>query len=79
MTPANPSRSIAALILIAISFLSSATLAKPNVVFIIVDDLNDMPYQPDGDTRGPTPNIDRLKARGVTYTNAATRVALCRP
>ena len=79
MTAANPARSLAALILIAISFLSSVTLAKPNVVFIIVDDLNDMPYQPDGKPLVPTPNIDRLKAQGVTFNNAHTNDPLCAP
>ena len=52
---------------------------KPNVVFIIVDDLNDMPYQPDGKPIVPTPNIDRLKAQGVTFTNAHTNDPLCAP
>lgn len=52
---------------------------KPNVVFIIVDDLNDMPYQPEGKPIVPTPNIDRLKAQGVTFTNAHTNDPLCAP
>lgn len=52
---------------------------KPNVVFIIVDDLNDMPLQPDGKPLVPTPNIDRLKAQGVTFTNAHTNDPLCAP
>ena len=52
---------------------------KPNVVFIIVDDLNDMPFQPGGKPLVPTPNIDRLKAQGVTFTNAHTNDPLCAP
>ncbi|QXD22628.1 sulfatase-like hydrolase/transferase [Opitutia bacterium ISCC 51] len=52
---------------------------KPNVVFIIVDDLNDMPLQPDGKPLVPTPNIDRLKAQGVAFTNAHTNDPLCAP
>ncbi|MCB1121682.1 MAG: sulfatase, partial [Verrucomicrobiae bacterium] len=53
--------------------------SQPNVVFIIVDDLNDLPYQPDGKPLVPTPHIDRLKARGVTFTNAHTNDPLCAP
>ena len=52
---------------------------RPNVVFIIVDDLNDMPLQPSGKPLVPTPNIDRLKAQGVTFTNAHTNDPLCAP
>jgi arylsulfatase A-like enzyme len=52
---------------------------KSNVIFIIVDDLNDMPLHPGGKPLVPTPNIDRLKARGVTFTNAHTNDPLCAP
>jgi arylsulfatase A-like enzyme len=60
-------------------FLNASAQANPNVVFIIVDDLNDMPYQPDGKPLVPTPNIDRLKAQGVTFANAHTNDPLCAP
>ena len=46
-------------------FYARSFAQKPNVVFIIVDDLNDMPLQPSGKPLVPTPNIDRLKERGV--------------
>ena len=52
---------------------------RPNVVFIIVDDLNDMPYRPEGKPLVPTPNIDRLKERGVTFSNAHNNDPLCAP
>lgn len=54
-------------------------VAKPNIVFIIVDDLNDMVYQPDGKPLVPTPNLDRLKEQGVTFTNAHNNDPLCAP
>ena len=63
----------------SVGLLSVSAQAKPNIVFIIVDDLNDMPYQPDGKPMVPTPNIDRLKAQGVTFTNAHTNDPLCAP
>ena len=67
--------------IVFISIFASVCLAdrRPNVVFIIVDDLNDMPYQPDGKPLVPTPHIDRLKAQGVTFTNAHTNDPLCAP
>lgn len=48
--------------------LSVGLFGKPNVVFIIVDDLNDMPLQATGKPLVPTPNIDRLSPK-VAYEN----------
>ena len=42
---------------------------RPNVLFMIVDDLNDMPLHPDGKPFVATPNFDRLAARGMSFTN----------
>jgi len=67
------------LLLVTYLGFAGAFAGKPNVVFIIVDDLNDMPLQPDGKPLVPTPNIDRLKAQGVTFTNAHTNDPLCAP
>ncbi len=67
-------------ILLYLAFCSACLAEKrPNVVFIIVDDLNDMPYQPDGKPLVPTPNIDRLKERGVTFINAHNNDPICAP
>ncbi len=68
---------VAAILFVGLQNVSAK--AKPNVIFIIVDDLNDMPYQPDGKPLVPTPNIDRLKDQGVTFTNAHTNDPLCAP
>lgn len=65
--------------ILSICLLVGSLSAQPNVVYIIVDDLNDLPYQPDGKPLVPTPNIDRLKAKGVTFTNAHTNDPLCAP
>lgn len=59
------------------SALSWAT--PPNVLFIIVDDLNDMPLHPEGKPLVPTPHIDRLAARGVSFTNAHCNDPICAP
>ena len=52
---------------------------RPNVVFIIVDDLNDLPLAPFGKPEIATPNIDRLARRGVSFTNAHTNDPICAP
>ncbi|MEM0897637.1 MAG: sulfatase [Verrucomicrobiota bacterium] len=59
--------------------LYAADTARPNVLFIIVDDLNDMPLDPIGKPDVPTPNFDRLAARGVSFTNAHCNDPLCAP
>jgi arylsulfatase A-like enzyme len=52
---------------------------RPNVLFIIVDDLNDMPLHPAGKPLVPTPNFDRLASRGVSFTNAHCNDPICAP
>ena len=52
---------------------------RPNVLFIIADDLNDMPLHPDGKPYVPTPNFDRLAALGVSFTNAHCNDPICAP
>ena len=47
-----------------------AKAAKPNVLFIAVDDLNDWVGVLGGHPQARTPNIDRLARRGVLFTNA---------
>ena len=52
---------------------------KPNVLFIAVDDLNDWTGHLAGHPQSKTPNIDRLVARGVTFTNAHCVAPACNP
>jgi len=50
-----------------------------NVVMIMIDDLNDWVRFLDGHPQVQTPNLDRLAARGVAFTNAHTAAPLCGP
>lgn len=51
--------------------MASSMSAKPNVLFIAIDDLaNDCPH---------TPHIDRLAASGVRFDRAYNQIPLCNP
>ena len=52
---------------------------KPNVLYIIMDDMCDWAHYLGGNNQVKTPNLDRLAARGVTFSNAYTAVPLCNP
>lgn len=56
------------------------TQANPrNVLFIICDDLNDWVLHPVGHPQVKTPNIDRLRARSVSFVAAHAAVPVCGP
>ena len=52
---------------------------QPNVVFIIVDDLNDYEGVFGGHPQVKTPNIDKLAKSGITFTNAHSNCPVCSP
>ncbi len=59
--------------------LSAADRQKPNVLFISVDDLNDWIGCLGGHPQAKTPNIDRLAASGMLFTNAHCAAPACNP
>lgn len=52
---------------------------KPNVLFIAVDDLNHWVGFLGRNAQTKTPNLDRLAARGVAFTQAHCAVPACNP
>ncbi len=58
---------------------TDAEAAKPNVLFIAIDDQNDWIGCLGGHPQVKTPNIDRLAARGTLFTNAHCQSPLCNP
>ncbi|MCY1720274.1 sulfatase [Prolixibacteraceae bacterium Z1-6] len=52
---------------------------KPNVVFIIVDDLNDYEGAFGGHPQAKTPNLDKLAKSAVTFTNGHSNCPVCSP
>lgn len=63
---------------LAISAQPAATTRRPNVLFIVVDDLNTR-IGCFGDTTVKTPSLDRLAQRGVRFTRAYCQFPLCNP
>lgn len=59
------------------AFAALAADPKPNVLFIAVDDLNDWVGPLGGHPQAQTPHMDRLAARGTTFTNAHCQTPLC--
>jgi len=52
---------------------------KPNVLFIVIDDLNDWIGCLGGHPDTKTPNIDKLANQGMLFTNAHCPAPLCNP
>lgn len=52
---------------------------RPNVLFILLDDMCDWAHYLGGNTQAVTPNLDRLAARGVAFTNAYAAVPFSNP
>lgn len=65
--------------LVADDLPQSGKVARPNILFIAVDDLNDWVGPLQGHPQVRTPHMDRLAARGVTFTNAHCQSPLCNP
>ena len=57
----------------------TAETVKPNVVMIIVDDMNDWIGAMGGHPDTKTPNMDRLAAEGTLFMNAHATAAICGP
>ena len=57
----------------------AAEVAKPNIVLIFVDDLGYGDLGCYGGKDIPTPNIDRLAARGVRFTDGYVTAPVCGP
>jgi arylsulfatase A-like enzyme len=52
---------------------------RPNVLFIAIDDLNDWVGCLGGHPQARTPNLDRLAASGILFTNAHCPAPACNP
>lgn len=58
---------------------AAPTIKKPNVLLIMIDDLNDWVGCLGGHPLARTPHIDALAKRGMLFTNAHCQAPLCNP
>jgi iduronate 2-sulfatase len=76
----NPVRFLVAFLsLAAASAVLAAGSARPNVLFIIADDLTLNALSCYGNSISRTPNIDRIAARGTRFTRAYCNATYCGP
>src|SRR5688500_14569929 len=69
---------VSALLVLLCCRSSAAEPKRPNVLFLVSDDLNKF-LGCYGDRTAKTPNIDRLAARGVRVERAYCQFPLCGP
>ena len=72
--------SLSFLLLVAVSIQAEAAEpAKPNVIFILADDLGGMDLGCYGNKHYETPNLDRMAKRGMRFTDAYAASSVCSP
>ena len=64
---------------VSASTLSADQVARPNVVIIYGDDVGFADVGINGSKKIPTPNIDRLAAEGINFTDGHCAAATCTP
>ena len=63
----------------ALAACETAAPPKPNILFILVDDLGWADIGVNGSSLYETPNIDRLAAEGMRFTNGYAACPVCSP
>jgi len=56
-----------------------AKASKPNIIFIVTDDMGPWGYGASGNSQAHTPNIDKLRRCGARLTNCYSPTAVCSP
>lgn len=68
------------IVLLSIFYVSNAwSESRPNILFIMVDDLGWKDLRCQGNDQMTTPNIDRLAADGARFTDAYSAAPVCSP
>jgi arylsulfatase A-like enzyme len=63
----------------AATITGNASGKKPNIILVMVDDLNDWVGAMNGHPQARTPNIDRLAQSGTLFSNAHAQAPVCGP
>jgi arylsulfatase A-like enzyme len=65
---------------LCLSFTAQAAVERPNVIFVLFDDLGySQPQCYDPQSALRTPNLDRLATQGMRFTDAHSASAVCTP
>ena len=69
------------LILLLLTFLACENSIEkpPNIVLIMMDDMNDYPEIFNGHPQAKTPNIKKLANSGISFLKAYTNNPICGP
>lgn len=65
--------------ILGVSSRSAGAPAKPNILFILIDDLGWMDLRCQGNENLRTPNIDRFAEQGMRFTDAYASAPVCSP
>ena len=65
--------------LLLLSGFHAASAERPNIVFILIDDLGWMDLRVQGNKAVHTPNIDKLAGEGMRFTDAYSAAPVCSP
>ena len=66
-------------LILSISIIAGYSQEKPNVLLVMVDDMNDWVGAFEGNQQAITPNIDKLAEKSTIFKNAYCSAALCNP
>ncbi len=75
----SQSRTIPVLLLLTLAVAATGLAARPNILLIVVDDLNDWISPLGGHPQSQTPNLDALAGQSVLFTRAYAAAPLCIP
>src|SRR5688500_7166479 len=75
----RPSKAFFGLFLTMLCLSTAQAAGKPNVIFILADDLGYGDLGCFGQTKIKTPNLDRLAAEGMRFTQAYAGTTVCAP
>lgn len=75
----NPLFTICAALFLLIASAKAADANRPNIIFILADDLGWRELGCDGNEFNETPNLDRLAKEGMRFTQAYASAPVCSP
>lgn len=74
-------RHLLAVLSACLGLISSVSAEKPNIIYILADDLGygDVQYLNPEQGKIPTPHMDQLASQGMVFTDAHTSSSVCTP